>query len=379
MMILASPASIQIRRGTAADLPALVELVDRCFAEYQAHSQLSQELPHLFTPARAGDYWIAEWDGRMVATLGLYPYPVRIGPVVFQAAGVGQVATLPEARGQGLMSRLLQAVSQEADFYDFTWLYGDALRYGRYGWTPGGWTYRFETSRRYLPSPPAHETIEVFDPQRHLARLQSVLARLPQVVQMPKEELCLLLSAQSGRQLIGAMVGRSLVLGRDGGEVVLIGDGDPAELAGLLSYLSTGRQQIHVDCGPEPCALLRACLEHSSEMQVWPSASFRVGNLASFLQKAGRAAAPRLGSGWGELGLVNSGNGQSATLVCCQGGEIVLEEGAGPGAYRLTHRQLSEVCFGLLPLDLLLPGLPADSPVRQVLPLRVFISELFTL
>jgi predicted N-acetyltransferase YhbS len=378
MTILTSPASIQIRRGTPADLPELVELVDRSFAEYQAHSQLSQELPHLFTPARAGDYWIAEWDGRMVATLGLYPYPVRVGPVVFHAAGVGQVATLPEARGQGLMSRLLQAVSQQADSYDFTWLYGDALRYGRYGWTPGGWTYRFTTSRRYLPTPPPHETIEVFDPQRHMARLQSVLARLPQVVQMPDDELCLCLCTRSGRQLSGAIAGRSLVLSRDGGEVVLIGDGDPAELAGLLSFLATGRQQIHVDCGPEPCALLRACLDHYEEMQVWPSASFRVGNLAAFLHKAARAAAAHLGSGWGELGLVNTTNGQSATLVC-QGGEIVLEEGAGPGAYRLSHRQLSEVCFGLLPLDLLLPGLPADSPVRQVLPLRVFISELFTL
>ncbi len=372
-----SPSTISVRRGRPADLAQLAELVDRSFAEEgQENNQVSQWHPHLFTPARAGDYFIAEMAGRMVATIGLYPYPLRSGQVTFQTAGIGQVATLPEARGKGAMSSLLRAVCQEADHYDFTWLYGDRLRYGRYGWTAGGWTYRFETGRRYLPPPPAGE-VEVFDPERHLDRLQKMLTRLPQSVVMSDEELRLSLHGQSAQGLYGAFWGRSFVIGRDGGEVVLAGDGDPAELGALLAHLATGRQQIHVDCAPQPSPLLETCLANYSWFEVSPSASFRVGNLATFLVKAAELAG-ECGAYQGRLGLVNSGNGQSASLVC-QDGRIRVEEGADHEAYRLTHQRLSEVCFGLLPLSLLLPGLPGGSPFSRVLPAKIFISELFAL
>jgi predicted N-acetyltransferase YhbS len=379
IMINPNPHSpISIRRGLPADLPQLADLVHHSFAEYgEKVSQISQYLPHLFTPARAGDYFIAEMDGRMVATIGLYPYLLRVGQVVFRTAGVGQVSTLPEARGKGAMSSLLRAVCQEADRYDFTWLYGDRLRYGRYGWTAGGWTYRFETGRRYLPPPP-EGGVEAFDPERHLHRLQAAMARLPQSVVMPDEELRLSLHGQSAQGLSGAFFGRSFVIGRDGGEVVLAGDGDPDELGALLAYLATGRQQIHVDCAPQPSALLKTCLAHYKWFQVCPSASFRVGNLGSFLRKAAALAGDFSAPFQGELGLVNTGNDQKASLICREGKVSVGDE-AGQAAYNLSHQRLSEVCFGLLPLSLLLPGLPEDSPFRQVLPVKIFISELFAL
>ncbi len=378
MTNLISSTSISVRRGLPADLPQLADLVDRSFAEEgQERSHISQILPHLFTPPRAGDYFIAEMDGRMVATIGLYPYPLRVGEVIFQTAGVGQVCTLPEARGKGAMSSLLRAVCLEADRYDFTWLYGDRLRYGRYGWTAGGCTYRFETGQRYLPPQPDGE-VEAFDPDRHLDRLQAALARLPQSVIMPDDELRLSLHGQSAQRLQGAFLGRSFVLGRDGGEVVLAGDGDPAELGALLAHLAAGHQQIHVDCAPQPSALLEACLAYYSQLRVLPSASFRVGNLVSFLRKAAELAGESSISAGVEVGLVNTGNGQRATLVCQNGGMHVAD-GAGQGAYHLGHQRLSEVCFGLLPLSLLLPGLPEGSPFRRVLPVKIFISELFAL
>ena len=378
MTSLNSPTPISIRRGTPADLPELIDLVDLSFAEEgQESSLLSQLLPHLFTPTRAGDYFIAEMGGRMVATIGLYPYPLRVGRVIFQTAGVGQVCTTPEARNQGAMSSLLRAVCQEADRYDFTWLYGDRLRYGRYGWTAGGWTYRFETGRRYLPPPPEGK-VESFDPARHLDRLQAALALLPQSLVMPDEELRLSLRGQKAQGLSGAFWGKSFVLGRDSGQVVLAGDGDPDELGALLAYQATGRQKIHVDCAPQPSALLETCLAHYSWFQVSPSASFRIGDIGSFLAKAVELAGDLSVPFQGELGLVNQGNGQAATLVW-RDGRICVEEGAGRGAFHLTHQRLSEVCFGLLPLSLLLPGLPDGSPFNQVLPVKIFISELFAL
>lgn len=379
MTYFISPSPITVRRGTPADLPQLVDLVDRSFAEEDPQGwQISKALPHLFTPARAGDYFIAEMDGRMAATIGLYPYPLRVGEVIFQTAGVGQVSTLPEARGKGAMSSLLKAVCLEADRYDFTWLYGDRLRYGRYGWTAGGWTYRFETGRRYLPSPPPEGEVEYFNPDRHLERLQTGLAHLPQSVVMPDEELRMYLRARSAQKLQGAFWGRSFVLGLEEGEVVLAGDGDPDELGALLAHLATGQQQIHVDCAPQPSALLQTCLDHYSEIQVWPSASLRVGNLGSFLTKAAELGGECLATETGELSLANTENGQAATLTCREG-RFQVQEGAGRDAYLLSHQRLSEVCFGLLPLSLLLSGLPDSSPFYRVLPVKVFISELFAL
>jgi len=89
-------------------------------------------------------------------------------------------------------------------------------------------------------------------------------------------------------------------------------------------------------------------------------------------------AGNRLGKGSGETSLANTENGQAATLTC-QAGVARIEAVARSRSYHLTTRQLSEVCFGLLPLDLLLPGLPPDAPIRQVLPARIFISEFFAL
>ena len=378
MTVTASPVSFTVRRGAPADLPQLVDLADRSFTEEGPPGwQVSKALPHLFTPARAGDYFIAEMGGQMVATIGLYPYPLRVGKVIFRTAGVGQVCTLPEMRGKGAMSCLLRAVCQEADRYDFTWLYGDRLRYGRYGWTAGGWTYRFETGVRYLPLPPEGE-VEYFDPDRHLERLQAGLARLPQSVIMPDEELRMSLRAQSAQKLRGAFWGRSFVLGLEGGREVMVGDGDPAELGALLAHMAAGQEQIQVHCAAEPSALLQTCLAHYQWLQVTPSASFRVGHLGSFLAKAAQLAGECLAPGPCELSLVNTGNGQAATLAC-QDGKFSAAEGEGKGAYHLGHQRLSEVCFGLLPLSLLLPGLPDNSPFYRVLPVKIFISELFAL
>ena len=195
---------------------------------------------------------------------------------------------------------------------------------------------------------------------------------------MADDELRLSLHGQSAQGLQGAFLGRSFILGRDSGKVVLAGDGDPAELGALLAHLASGHRQIHVDCAPQPSALLEACLAYYSQLKVLPSASFRVGNLVSFLRKAAELAGESSTFSGAELGLVNTGNGQDATLICRNGGMHVAE-GAAQGAYQLEHQRLSEVCFGLLPLSLLLPGLPEGSPFRRVLPVKIFISELFAL
>ena len=103
---------------------------------------------------------------------------------------------------------------------------------------------------------------------------------------------------------------------------------------------------------------------------------FRVGLLKPFLDKACRAAQPKVACGSGAVSLANSETGETVTVVC-RDGRLAVEEGAEGHVYSLGRRDLSEACFGLCPLDVYLPGLPADSFLRQVLPLRAFWSRFF--
>ena len=106
------------------------------------------------------------------------------------------------------------------------------------------------------------------------------------------------------------------------------------------------------------------------------SASFRVGRLAAFLEKACALAQPAVTSGEGEVAFRNNETGEGATVTCRRGAFAVVPDVRGR-AYDLDTRALSEVCFGVCPIDLLLPDLPEDAPIRRVLPVRACVPHLF--
>ena len=99
--------------------------------------------------------------------------------------------------------------------------------------------------------------------------------------------------------------------------------------------------------------------------------------LKPFLQKVCRVAQPRIACGTGSVSLANADIGETATITCTNG-QLAVQNGAGDGPlYSMGRRELSEACFGQCPLDVYLPGLPADSFLRQVLPLRAHWSRFF--
>lgn len=83
-------------------------------------------------------------DGRLCATVGIYPLPVRICGEELLFATTGNIATLPEYEGRGYFSTLFPLAMKELEEqgYDAARLGGQRQRYERYGFADGGQLYR---------------------------------------------------------------------------------------------------------------------------------------------------------------------------------------------------------------------------------------------
>ncbi|NLF37808.1 GNAT family N-acetyltransferase [bacterium] len=376
----ASTTTPRVRHAIPADRGELCSLVNTSFK-----FDLAAELPHLFTDERICNHIIAECDGRIAGAVGLYPHAMRIGTQMFDVAGIGQVCTLPEMRGRGVMSAILAEVTRESDMLDFTWLFGDRLRYGRYGWAPGGMRYLFETYDKYLPAPPPPNIVRPFDISNDVPLFLRAVDLSHQAPLFARSETDSLFGGERGRQLCGWILDDAFILMWTKSQTVFFGDGTARELSALLAHAAReirsypdDKWKLTVECGPEPSPLMEACIAHYHHMRVQHDAGLRVGNLRAFLTKCCALAQPHVTHGDDSLSFVNTDNGQEATISCAKGRLSVTGRSARD-ARRLNTRELSEVLFSLCPLDALMPGVPPDSPLRHVFPLPVWINKMYSL
>jgi len=373
---------LAVRQAEPADREEMMDVLGRAFAGPDGRqSDFWTIHPQLFTDERMGDHLLCVEDRRIVGCVGLYPYDVRVRGLLMRAAGLGQVGTLPEHRGRGVMSTLLRAACEQADAqqYAFVWLGGDRLRYGRYGWATGGARMRFGFRKRYLPDPPPESAVRPLDAAGDSGLLMRYAAADTDTVVAVERELAPVLSAEGAG---GWVLRESLVAYRRGVTNVYLGYGQPDEVLALLAHhlrwvvaREEGHEGISVECPVAPSTLMDVCVRNYEGVSLVPSGMFRTGPLARFLKVACRVAQPQVEAGSGRVALCNAETGETATVVC-RDGELSVEQGGGD-AFALNRRDLSEVCFGLCPLDVLLPGLPAGSFLRRVLPLPVYWSRFF--
>jgi predicted N-acetyltransferase YhbS len=129
-----------------------MRVLERCYGA--SPGTFEREYPHLYRPtaeALAMAY-VIEQQGTIVSHVGVYPIEVMVHGVPILVAGIGGVGTLPAARGQGHMTRLLYHVIEEmrAHGYVLSWLGGDRQRYNAFGWERAGLAYELTFSRRSL-------------------------------------------------------------------------------------------------------------------------------------------------------------------------------------------------------------------------------------
>lgn len=374
----------EIRRAQLDERDALLEVCNTAFGTAERKRDFESEVPVPWVPKRIADHWVACDDGQIVAVIGAYPVILRMCDVDFRTVGVGQVSTLPSHRGMGIMSALLKAATQEMDGRcDFSWLWGDRHRYGRYGWAKGGITQHFDTTGKYLPSPPADEEVTTLTPQQAVGRICKWWKEMPFGADLTEQEVRLQLSRPGARTVALGEAWATFTEGQ-GSLSVFGGDGDLNELAALLAHLVHKREEtekgwsIEFVTPPCDCALQQVAVRHYWRMDCRPTASFRICDMGGYFERAARIMEPTLQDGNGELELRNVDNGQEVRIVCRNGSYDILPE-AGATARKMTTTEISEAVFGLLPLDVVLPGLPAASPIRALFNAPMHINPLCAL
>lgn len=128
-----------IARAKPQDIEEISILADQVFRSHRP-GHMAKEFPHLYHADNASHWFIAREQGALVAIVGAMVWPVVLTGAMTRAACVGSVATLPEARGQGLASQLL-AFAQDAlrqESVRLITISGDQNLYRRFGARPAG-------------------------------------------------------------------------------------------------------------------------------------------------------------------------------------------------------------------------------------------------
>ena len=142
----------QIERLNANDYDEVLHVLNASFDTVDPGADFEKKLPIMWT--REHDYMVKHFgvreDGKIVALLGVYPLPLQIAGRELLFATLGNVATLPEARGKNYMKMLMDvAVKEVADLdIDVARLGGLRSRYNRFGFDHAGTKYNFRLTRR---------------------------------------------------------------------------------------------------------------------------------------------------------------------------------------------------------------------------------------
>lgn len=124
-----------IRRASAEDVEPILNLL----AFYEQPRSYFEPF-YLSDPTYRPEHsWVADEDGCLVAHLRMFDRSIRVGGVRLRTAGVGNVITAPDHRGQGYAGQLLRAmlgtIPAEGFAYSLLRAYQPAL-YERHGWAP---------------------------------------------------------------------------------------------------------------------------------------------------------------------------------------------------------------------------------------------------
>jgi len=141
-----------VERLNQNDYEEVLQVLNASFDTVDPGADFEKKLPIMWT--REHDYMKKHFgvreDGKIMALLGVYPLPVKIGDQELLFATVGNVATLPQARGKGYMKMLMEEALKEVDRLgiDCARLGGLRSRYNRFGFDHAGTRYDFTLTKR---------------------------------------------------------------------------------------------------------------------------------------------------------------------------------------------------------------------------------------
>jgi predicted N-acetyltransferase YhbS len=362
-----------IRTVRVAEREEFERFLERCYGSERGFFSLDQ--PELFRDDEeaAACHLAIEKDGRIVSHVGGYPTEIVIGPARVMASGVGNVATDPDERGKGYMSRLMEESIRRwrERGCALSVLWGNRQRYGHFGYESCGLKYSVEVNRRSLERS-AIRAVEVdqadaADPDV-VGRIAELHATLEYRCERPQLALQL---RRSGVRIFLGPDGYLLLSGDRVTEIVSPTGREPELVAGVLDW--TGRGNVHVDIGPGEKARLRRLVDVMSGWHVGTQGMFRIvswpdllGALRPLLEHRAQglpAFTQSIGCRWRD-------EIEWATITS-DGHALSVEAAQGPDGVEIDLPRLTALLFGgphagaeelpglarLLPVPIHIPGL----------------------
>ncbi len=347
--------------------------LERCYGSERGFFSLDQ--PELFRDddEAAACHLVIEKDGRIVSHVGGYPTEIVIGPARMVASGVGNVATHPDERGRGYMSRLMEESIRRwrERGWPLSVLWGNRQRYCHFGYETCGLKYSIEVNRRSLDRN-GIRAVEVQQADATDPDVVSFVAQLHGTLEYRCErpQLALQLRRSGVRIFLGP--DGYLLLNRDRvTEIVSPTGREPELVAGVLDW--TGWGNVHVDLGPGEKARLRRLVDVMSGWHVGAQGMFRIVNwlgLLAALRPLLEQRAAGLPAFSQSIGCRWQDDVEWATIAW-DGQALSVEPAQGPDAVEIGSPRLTALVFGgphagaeqlggfarLLPVPIHIPGL----------------------
>lgn len=382
------------RQAQLAQFAEAMAFTDLVFRPGQKGRRIVQrQYPHVYRDeaAYARRLLIVRDAGAIVGCMAVHPLTVRLGAARVRAAGVGIVGTHPDRRGEGIMTRMLEAAIARMDRAGcaLSVLGGDRQRYGHFGWENGGVRTVFHVTARSLgvPSPAERRLrLERIPQTADVAlcrRIHRLAAARPYAVDRGLGDIHPLLvrdgkeawTCRDGRRFAYVVAGGPQRRPRPYESVHEFGGDADLALAMIRRLLPRAeRAQLSVIAGPDQVGLLQGV------SATWYSMCDGMVNILSLPrlllqlrpELARRAAARGLAASYRfEL------DGGAAA------GDLDLGGGGSRHRVRLDRHELVSLFFGCLSLDEAFAGQVGDglssaalAGLARILPLPLHIPSL---
>jgi len=381
-------------RATLADFDSLIELVDISFSGDKDRGGMLARWPHCYIKDsdKLQNSLVMKEGDRVVSHVGYIDQTMFVEGERMKVAGITGVATLPEYRGRGLMTQLLDECVRrmEEERYVFSDLGGNTQRYRRFGWENGGRRWGFQLTSRSvneLESPSGWKVTKYRGSPEEISFVKAIHEREPMRLERTDEMYRLLLGRTGWQPWLaeGPEDACAYIVVQDDDPKTLWASemgGDSAGVHALIDHLirEEGAEDVGVSL-PWQHPLNGTLFRLSNGWGLHTPRMFRindlVGTLRGFLPQLRRRYAEMGAGGERAISFAMSGTDQKARLVFSRD-EVTLETAPVSDPLTLDRFEMVRFLFG--------PGAPGtefDLPpevrfLDLILPLEFYLWGLET-
>jgi predicted N-acetyltransferase YhbS len=178
-----------IRTVRSQEWDEFQRFLERCYGHRRG--LFTSNYPELYRtdPDALSCFNVIEHNGKIAAHVGLFPMKLISFGAEVEAGGIGGVATLPELRGKGYMTVLLNHMvkAMKKRGWALSVLWGDRQRYYPFGWETGGLKYSLVITRRPLTKANVKPSrLEEVSAKEALPKIKKLEAQLSMRVERPR-------------------------------------------------------------------------------------------------------------------------------------------------------------------------------------------------